>query len=417
MAVTFTATAIAGQTLGVAITASITVVANTRKLFFFVPIDTSNDAAGNIAPNAVSWGATNATLVGNIPTDPSAPFGQCQWLYEIDSPAAATATATVNHAATYHTCIVVAVVSPTPISITSISFLTRGTGTSLSTTISSASGDQTIYSIVANNLASTDMAALNGSTQLAVTGTNTRQTVRASLLTSSGTTNTESWTLTSSQQYSVIAVNVADGTFRVDDINSSGSSPAINVASSNTANTTGMSTITSLTISDGTRSLSATPSMPSGDGTFAFTWPYADAVVAPLFGSVTATFGDGARTVDMVGNTPVPAGFASVTFTGATDISQYHLGHVLTLTDGKRMYYPTTNGAVINSDGSLEFTALPYTLNAMLHNVHSGGDGTITSVTVVITESGAVVVTGGGLTSSGLTSHGFTSSGLTSPGL
>jgi hypothetical protein len=155
--------------------------------------------------------------------------------------------------------------------------------------------------------------------------------------------------------------------------------------------------------------------MPSGDGSFTFTWPYADGVVAPLFGSVTATFGDGLDTAAMVGTTSVPSGYASVTFTGATDISEYHLGHVLTLTDGKRMYYPTTNGAVINTDGSLSFTALPYTLIAMLHNVNSGGDNTITSVTIDITADGVVI--NGGLTSSGLTTVGLTTAGLTSIGL
>lgn len=199
----------------------------------------------------------------------------------------------------------------------------------------------------------------------------------------------------------------------VDDINGSSSNPAIDVSSSNTANTTGFGTITTLTISDGTRSLAAIPSMPSGDGTFTFTWPYADGVIAPLFGSVTATFGDGTNSAAMVGNTPVPTGYASVTFAGATDISEYYLGHVLTLPDSSRMYYPTTNGAVIGADGSLEFATLPYTLNAMLHNVNSGGDGTITSVTVTITESGAVIVDGGGLTTRGLTVSGPTVRGLT----
>lgn len=180
----------------------------------------------------------------------------------------------------------------------------------------------------------------------------------------------------------------------VDDINGDTVNPDIDVAATNTATTTGLGTITSLTIGDGTRTLAAIPSMPSGDGTFAFTWPYADGVVAPLFGSVTATFGDGTNSAAMVGNTPVPSGYASVTFSGATDIGDYYLGHALTLPDGMRMYYPIANGAVVNPDGSLGFTSLPYTFNTMLHNVHSGGDGTITSVTVDITATGVVVITG-----------------------
>ncbi len=179
----------------------------------------------------------------------------------------------------------------------------------------------------------------------------------------------------------------------VDTINGDSVNPDIDVSATNTAATTGLGTITSLTIGDGTRTLAAIPSMPSGDGTFSFTWPYADGVVAPLFGSVTATFSDGTNSAAMAGNTPVPSGYASVTFSGATDMSDHHLGHVLTLTDGTRLYYPTANGAVVNPDGSLGFTSLPYTFNTMLHNVHGGGDGTIVNVIVDITASGAVVIT------------------------
>lgn len=387
MAIPVTSVVPAPNAAGVASTASVTVAANTKLMLFFIALDNSNSAANNTPPSVVSWNGVTATLVTNIVTDTGAPFGQCQYLYKIENPTPGTGTATVNHATQYHHQIILNLVSTNVLTPTYSVNTVRGTGTAPSISMTSAVGDLTLFSIAADALDPTGVVANNGSTQVNVTGGASRQTYRVSSSISAGATNSENWTLASSQRYSALAVNIVEGLVIVDSINGSGSNPTIDVAGSNTASTTGLGTITSLSVSDGTRAISATPSMPSGDGTFAFTWPYADGVVAPLFGAVTATFNDGSRSAAMAGTMLLPATHASVTFSGATDISEHHLGHVLTLTDGKRLYYPTTNGAVVNADGSMAFNTLPHTLNAMLHDVTTG---LITRVGIEITASGVI---------------------------
>lgn len=391
MAVTITSSSLPPQTGGIASSSSLTVVANTKKLIFFIALDNSNTTTNNIAPSVVSWNGVNATLVGNTPSDASSPFGQPQWVYEINNPTAGTGTATVNHATQYHHITIAAIVSPTPVTVTYSDFNTRGTGTSFSRSMPSSAGDTVLYSVLADALNGTDVVANNGSVELVVTGGSSRQLLRLSKTTSSGLISSENWTLTTSQRYSAVAVNIADGVYQVDSVNGSSSNPAINVDSVNTANTTGIGTITSLNISDGTRSISPSVNMPSGDGTFSFTWPYSDGTIAPLFDvPVTATFGDGVRTVSIVGTYPIPSNYSSVTFIGATNLSPYHLGSVLTLLDEQRFYWP--NGIIISSDGSLDMNGLssPYVLNGLLHNTHTGGDGSIVAVTLTIN------VTGGG---------------------
>lgn len=416
MAITYIATTItaaAGGTVGTS--TSFSTDANTRALLFFIYADASNTAANNTNPSEVSWNGINATLVAKVANSVS-PLGQMQFIYKIDNPVVGTAQARVNHATQFHHHSVFRISAALPVTI-SASTINFNTNTAPSSSITAASGCTVLHSVVADGRNLADITINGGSTLAWSDGSSSRQAAKISVVsTSSGGTESESWTLSASSRWSASSVTIVEGVVAVDTINGSSSNPSIDVSGTNTATTSGLGTITSISISDGTRALSAIPAMPSGDGSFTFTWPYADGVVAPLFGSVTATFSDGLDTAAMVGTTSIPSGYASVTFTGATDISEYHLGHVLTLTDEKMLYYPTTNGAVISTDGSLSFTTLPYTLNAMLHNVHSGGDNTITSVTIEITSGGEVVIAGG-LTSAGLTTVGLTSSGLTHRGL
>jgi hypothetical protein len=409
-----TITAAAGGTVGTS--TSFSTDANTRALLFFIYADASNTAANNTNPSEVSWNGINATLVAKV-ADSVSPLGQMQFIYKIDNPGIGTAQARANHATQFHHHSVFRISAALPVTINA-STINFNTGTAPSSSITAASGCTVLHSVVADGRNLADITINGGSTLAWSDGSSSRQAAKISAIASSGGgTESESWTLTASSRWSAASVTIVEGVIAVDTINGSSSNPSIDVSGTNTATTSGLGTITSISMSDGTRALSAIPSMPSGDGSFAFTWPYADAVIAPLFGSVTTTFGDGANAAAIVGTTAIPSGYASVTFVGATDISSSHLGHVLTLTDGKRMYYPTTNGAVINADGSLAFTTLPYTLNAMLHNVHSGGDNTITSVTIDITGIGEVVASNGGITLSGLTTIGLTRAGLTSAGL
>ena len=207
----------------------------------------------------------------------------------------------------------------------------------------------------------------------------------------------------------------------IDTINSDSSNPDIDVTASNTATTTGLGTITATTFTDGNGFVStATPTMPSGDGSFVFAWPWADGSQQAKFGSVTASMSDGTLTATLPANLALPATYSSTTWSGATDLGEFYLGHYLTLTNDNRVYYPTVVDGItvtINPDGWMSFSSLPVTVPLLLHDCRSGGSGVITTKTLIVTESGAVVVDGGGLTTRGLTVSAPTVRGLTVTGL
>jgi len=237
-----------------------------------------------------------------------------------------------------------------------------------------------------------------------------------------GATGVKTWSnfIVSNNYGHTINVVINGLAITIDAINGDSSNPDIDVTASNTATTTGLGTITAATFTDSSGFVStATPSMPSGDGSFVFTWPWADGSQQAKFGSVTASMTDGTLTATLPSNMPLPASYSSTTWSGATDIGEFYLGHYLTLTNDNRVYYQTIIDGItvtINADGWMSFSDLPVTVPLLLHDCRSGGTGLITTKTLIVTESGAVVVTGG-LTSSGLTSSGLTRVGLTSSGL
>lgn len=207
----------------------------------------------------------------------------------------------------------------------------------------------------------------------------------------------------------------------IDTINSDSSNPDIDVTASNTATTTGLGTITACTFTDSSGFVStATPTMPSGDGSFVFTWPWADGSQQAKFGSVTASMTDGTLSATLPSNMPLPSTYSSTTWSGATDLGEFYLGHYLTLTNDNSVYYPTVvegTTVTINADGWMSFSSLPVTVPLLLHDCRSGGTGVITTKTLIVTEGGAVVVDGGGLTALGLSARGLTARGLTARGL
>lgn len=395
---------------------SVTVAANTKELWFVIALDNSNSAANNVPPSEVSWNSVNASLVDNTVIDSVSPFGQCMWLYKIIAPTPGTGLATVNHSSSqFHHQFLIAIVNTGDIT-TNVGVNTiRGTGTSTSLTVDSSNGDDSLFFLAVDSIDFANISDSNG-TLIGSTGGASRQSLVAYKVNSSGMSNTENFSWTASQRYAGFALNVADGVHRVDSINGSSSNPTINVAGVNTALTTGMGTITGATISDGTRTGNAIPNMPSGDGSFSFTWPYADGDIRPLFDvPVTAKFTDGTRYVSMAGTYPLPSNYNTVTWLGATNISPYHLGSVLTLTDGNFMHYENAYVS-INQDGSMSFilgTTFPYVINGLLQDATSG---VITRVIITVASDGAVISVGG-LTVAGLTTSGLTTAGITRAGL
>lgn len=186
------------------------------------------------------------------------------------------------------------------------------------------------------------------------------------------------------------SVSVATAT--VESINGISTNPPVIAGEVNIVDTTDVGTVSSITVSDGTRTISGTPNMPNGDGSFTLPFPYAEGSIVPLFGAVTTTFigvlGVGAKASILT----LATDWRAVVFSAATNISSEHLGSVLSLSDNMRFYYPAVNGAVIDSDGVMEFTILPYTFLGLLHKTHSGGDYSIEHVTLAIEANGSIIV-------------------------
>jgi len=205
-------------------------------------------------------------------------------------------------------------------------------------------------------------------------------------------------------------------TAEVTDVNGAGTTKTnVDVGATSTVTTTGMGTITSVTATGGGFSSSATPAMPAGVGSITWAWPWADGSIQAPFGDVSMVFADGSTTATITETLTIPTTNNSVTMLGATDLSEYHLGHVLTIPDDLLIYYPNANGVIILPNGHVSALSLPHTLNILLHNLQPGGDGSIDVVSITLNDAGAVVSLG--LTTSGITSMGLTTSGLTSAGL
>jgi len=124
---------------------------------------------------------------------------------------------------------------------------------------------------------------------------------------------------------------------------------------------------------------------------------------------------DGSLTATLPSNMPLPATYSSTTWSGATDLGEFYLGHYLSLTNDNRLYYQTVIDGItvtINADGWMSFSSLPVTVPLLLHDCRSGGSGIITTKTLIVTADGGISIESGGLTSVGLTLAGFTASGF-----
>lgn len=260
------------------------------------------------------------------------------------------------------------------------------------------------------------------STNIGTTFTPAKMAIAGQDISTVSATGTRTWsTFDSTSRYGNAVNIIINGlAITIDTINGDGSTPDVDVTASNTATTTGLGTITACTFTDSSGFVStATPTMPSGDGSFVFTWPWVDGSQQAKFGSVTASMTDGTVTATLPANLALPATYSSTAWSGATDLGEFYLGHYLTLTDTNRVYYPTVVDGItvtINPDGWMSFSSLPVAVPLLLHDCRSGGTGVITTKTLIVTESGAVVVDGGGLTTLGLSARGLTARGLTARG-
>ncbi len=186
-------------------------------------------------------------------------------------------------------------------------------------------------------------------------------------------------------------------TAAVTDVNGAGTTKTpVNVGSTSTVTCSGMGNITSVTATGTSGFVSnAIPSMPSGVGTISWSWPWADGSIQAQFGDVSMVFSDGATTATITETLTLPSSHSPVTLSGATNLSPYHLGSVLTLDDDKKIYYANANGVVILPNGAISSSKVPLDIDMLLHSVQGGGDGSITRIVVSLTSSGVVVSTNG----------------------
>jgi hypothetical protein len=178
----------------------------------------------------------------------------------------------------------------------------------------------------------------------------------------------------------VIAVETVNGV-------AVGSIPVVRVGQvGNTVTSSGFVEFVSIsTLTNAATNISA----PGGDGTF--DWPtWANNIVREPLGNKTFTFYDGVNSEDVTLNEELPSDHATVTMSGAGSANPLHLGHYVPLPNGRRVYYPTANGLVINPDGSLSASSLTNVI-VWVHNLESGGDLKTNSLSLIVDATGIVV--------------------------
>jgi len=182
---------------------------------------------------------------------------------------------------------------------------------------------------------------------------------------------------------------------------------------------TGLGTVTSITTNISAITAGLITGTGSSGGATISGWvdgsPYPDLPAAIIF-----TFSDGVVVPTKASNVAMPSGFVRQQFTEWTVDDPSFLGNLFDADGfdvvGAQFFYIPYSDLVIGADTKIDVSTAG-TIVGWLRPSTGFGAGNMHQYTIDVTESGAVVVSGGGLTSSGLTSPGFTSSGLTSTGL
>ncbi len=195
---------------------SYTVPAGTDELLIFVYVDGSNTAVVN--PDIVDFNGVAATLVSPIPVDAGG-TGQLHYFYRIPNPTAGTFNLRSRHPTT-HFGMGAVCVSVSGNYILTYSSFNYAISTSPSVTISSATGDTTIFSLTANNIATTAVTETGGQTVLSEGGTDTNAMHQISSEISAGASNGATWTITPSNRQSAIAVNIHEIAQSIDTLTS-----------------------------------------------------------------------------------------------------------------------------------------------------------------------------------------------------
>lgn len=176
----------------------------------------------------------------------------------------------------------------------------------------------------------------------------------------------------------VVAANAYPSSATIDSINS-GSSILVG-SSGNTVTTTGLGTLTSLTIGGtAVSSLSA----PSGDGTFSIPM-WADGVIGFALGAPQAVVtGDGTNTASSTTTITAPTNYTAVTLTSVNTASGY-LGNQVSLSVSDVIIYPTAAslGTSTNSIGVDGVINTSYAGSQTLYK-RNNTTGVVTQITLI----------------------------------
>jgi len=415
MAVTFSnAGTLQGNAGGANRSGNVTIPANTKAFYAFVYPDNSNTVGATAPPSVITLGGVTMTLVASVPSQASAPYGNLQYVYKADNPAAGTFSLSVTHAQFFFVAYV-SVVTTNPL-ITTVGAFNYTTSASPSCTVISSSGNNTLFSVVADATDSTSGFTDNSGTLTAIVndGGTSRCGYRIARRTSSGSPHSNTWTIPVSEQWSAIAINFSDDIYVVDTV-----TDPVDPSGTLTYTTSGFASVTGIT-TDLTGVTVGSISDTAGDGT-AVVSGFTEGGLYPILPTaVSYTFTDGSNNAAKNGNISVPSGYTKLVigtplFSANTIPSAIFsaTGRVIATSD---IFLHTSYGDLaITDDGDWSATS-DGSVDLWLRVAAGADAGKMYQYTVTITESGAVVVTGG-LTSSGLTSSGLTRVGLTSSGL
>lgn len=405
--------------INVILTQSLTVPANTKELLIFVYIDASNTSVPS--PDLVRYGGVNATLVSAIPSDAGG-AGQLHFFYRILNPTAGTANLEIRHPTIQFGAAATCLLVDQNYTLTYSAYSYANTS-SPSVSIASESGNKTLYSFVANNIAGASLSETGGQTVLAEGGTVSNATHQLSEEVSAGTTNSASWTISGgAQRTSAIAINVKE----IAQSLTIGSDLVPNVSRTDTCTgfADGAATISFSGVSVGVTIAS---------GSFTWTVPMlADGVAWPRLPATgqTITLTQSALSATASANISLPNGhqtlrvgdvvggavanFASVVTDNQRMLGYHFLAAGNPLTTDDTAYFVTSDNYWVyrNGDIGADTVSLPRTDTLYIQDTTTG---VISSHTVVFTEAGVTAV--GGLSVAGLSNSGLTVSGLSVTGL
>jgi len=201
---------------GVTLTQSYTVPSGADELWLFGYVDNANVTVP--LPDIMAYGGLSATLVAQIPSNAGG-TGQLHFFYRILNPVVGTANITARHPtlsiAVGAVCLVV-----DQNYIMTYSAFNYANSTSPTVTITSASGDKTLYSLTVNNVDTTAVSETGGQTVLSEGGSSIAAMHQMSSETSAGSSNTATWTVSGAQRWSAIAINVHEIAQSIDTLTS-----------------------------------------------------------------------------------------------------------------------------------------------------------------------------------------------------